>query len=175
MALALAIAARPKLLVLDEPALGLDVGVRRDFLTALVEVVSDGESGALLSTHLLGEAERIADRCTVLHEGVAHLRGERFQDLEREVRLVAVRATERADPGRLEELSGLLAQRGAGEDTELLIRDYDSGSAAELSAAGFSALGEPVRPTLEDLFLCLTGETRASAFRIEPSTSEVAA
>ncbi len=175
VALALAIAARPKLLVLDEPALGLDVGVRRDFLTALAEVVAGGDSGALLSTHLLGEAERIADRCTVIHEGVARLRGERFQDLEREVRLVAVRAAQGANPGQLEALDGLLAKRGAGEDTELLIRGYDSASAAELVAAGFTTLGEPLRPTLEDLFLCLTGETRASAFRMEPSVAEVAA
>ena len=173
VALALAVAAKPRLLVLDEPALGLDVAVRRDFLTALVEIVADGDSAALLSTHLLGEAERIADRCTVLHEGVAKLRGELFRDLEREVRLVAVRGGGDAPREALEALPGVIAHRQVGDAWELLTRDPDSSLAVRWAARGFDPVGEPVRPTLEDLFLCLTGEARGSAFRITQTAAEV--
>lgn len=168
VALALAIAARPRLLVLDEPALGLDVQVRRDFLTALAEVVADGEAGALLSTHLLGEAERIADRCTILHEGVSRLYGERFRDLERFVRLVSIR---RATGGPVgadvdRSLDGVLAQRGSGEVAEILLRGVPAEHLARLEAAGFVQMGPPVRPKLEDLFLMLTGDSEGSAFRL---------
>ena len=173
VALALAVAARPRLLVLDEPALGLDVAVRRDFLTALAELVAGGDSGALLSTHLLGEAERIADRCTVLHQGVAKLRGELFRDLEREVRLVAVRGDASGPGASPDALPGVIASRQVGDGWELLTRNADQGSTALWSSAGFTPFGEPVRPTLEDLFLCLTGESHGSAFRMTPSTPEV--
>jgi ABC-2 type transport system ATP-binding protein len=70
VAVALAFAGAPRLVVLDEPTTGLDVESRRAVWTALREYA--GEGGAvLLTTHNLDEAEALADRIVVVAGGVA--------------------------------------------------------------------------------------------------------
>lgn len=64
-----ALAHRPELLILDDPTSGLDPVVRREFLEAMIETVNAEGNTVLLSTHLLHEMERVADRVAVLHEG----------------------------------------------------------------------------------------------------------
>lgn len=59
---------RPQLLVLDEPTIGLDPLVQREFLAILREVRSDGHS-VFLSSHLLAEVEAVADIVAILREG----------------------------------------------------------------------------------------------------------
>jgi len=59
---------RPELLVLDEPTSGLDPLVQQEFL-ALVREARDRGQTVLLSSHVLGEIEKVADRVGVLHRG----------------------------------------------------------------------------------------------------------
>src|SRR4051794_12567388 len=59
VALTLALAKRPEVLLLDEPVASLDPLARREFLTALMESVSDGELTVVLSSHLLADLERV--------------------------------------------------------------------------------------------------------------------
>jgi ABC-2 type transport system ATP-binding protein len=65
----LAIAHRPALVVLDEPALGLDLAGRRALLTTLLEVTTDPTRTVLVSSHQLADLERIADRLVVVRAG----------------------------------------------------------------------------------------------------------
>lgn len=65
----LALAARPELLVLDEPTDGLDPIVRRDVLAALVEFVEKAGSTVFISSHLVHEQERICDWVGVMDGG----------------------------------------------------------------------------------------------------------
>jgi ABC-2 type transport system ATP-binding protein len=74
--LALAIAARPKVLVLDEPTSGLDVVVRDDFLEGIAAFVAEEGRAVLLSTHNIDEVARICDRGVVLREGAPTMSGE---------------------------------------------------------------------------------------------------
>lgn len=67
--LVLAMAFRPRVLLLDEPAAGLDLGGRRALLETVLEVVRDPGRSVVVSSHLLLDVERIADRLLVLHEG----------------------------------------------------------------------------------------------------------
>jgi ABC-2 type transport system ATP-binding protein len=60
---------RPRLLVLDEPATGLDVAGRRSLLESVLEAVRDPERSVIVSSHMLADVERIADRLLVLEEG----------------------------------------------------------------------------------------------------------
>jgi ABC-2 type transport system ATP-binding protein len=70
LSLALALACRPELLVLDEPAAGLDPVARRELLEALIELLADTEgTTVLLSTHLVGDLERLADVVGFLDRG----------------------------------------------------------------------------------------------------------
>lgn len=67
--LALAIAQRPEVLLLDDPTTGLDPAARREFLEATIEHAQESGQTVLFSTHLLHEMERIADHVAVVHEG----------------------------------------------------------------------------------------------------------
>ena len=66
--LALALASEPELLVLDEPTSGLDVLVRREFLESMVDLAGGGRT-VLLSSHQIGEVERVASHVALLHRG----------------------------------------------------------------------------------------------------------
>ncbi|BBC34490.1 Multidrug ABC transporter ATPase [Streptomyces graminofaciens] len=66
--LALALLGRPEALFLDEPTTGLDAEGRRD-TWELVRELRDGGTTVLLTTHYLEEAEGLADRLAILHEG----------------------------------------------------------------------------------------------------------
>ena len=64
-----AMAFRPRLLVLDEPAAGLDLAGRRRLLESVLDVVRDAQRSVVFSSHALHDVERIADRLLVLNRG----------------------------------------------------------------------------------------------------------
>ena len=64
--LGLALAKRPRLLLLDEPVAALDPLARREFLAALSEAVADGGLSVILSSHLLHDLERVCDHVILL-------------------------------------------------------------------------------------------------------------
>jgi ABC-2 type transport system ATP-binding protein len=69
-AVLLALATRPEVLLLDEPAAGLDAIARRSLLTCLVEAVSTGNGCTVLfSTHLISDLERVADYVGIMDRG----------------------------------------------------------------------------------------------------------
>ena len=70
VSLALAVAADPELLILDDPTLGLDTVVRRDFLESLIQIIQKQGRTILFSSHILGDVERVADRIGILVDGV---------------------------------------------------------------------------------------------------------
>jgi ABC-2 type transport system ATP-binding protein len=76
VALALARAKRPRLLLLDEPVASLDPLARREFLQALIGSVAETGTTVLLSSHLLADLERICDFLIVLNDGAVQLAGE---------------------------------------------------------------------------------------------------
>ena len=66
VALALALAKRPRVLMLGEPVAALDPLARRGFLSTLTEAVADGELTVILSSHLVADLERVCDHLVVL-------------------------------------------------------------------------------------------------------------
>ncbi|MCW8141128.1 MAG: ABC transporter ATP-binding protein, partial [Planctomycetota bacterium] len=67
--LVIGLAPDPELLVLDEPALGLDLFARQDLLEAVIDTVSRPGRAVLVVSHLLDDVERIADRVAFLRQG----------------------------------------------------------------------------------------------------------
>ena len=66
----LALAARPKVLILDEPAANLDPIARRELLDELIDILdADGGPAVLYSTHIMSDLERLADDVGILHDG----------------------------------------------------------------------------------------------------------
>jgi ABC-2 type transport system ATP-binding protein len=76
LALTMAIAKRPQLLILDEPAASLDPLARREFLQDLAEAVADQQLSVLLSSHLVGDLERVCDYLIVLVASRVQLAGD---------------------------------------------------------------------------------------------------
>jgi len=75
VALALAVAKRPDLLLLDEPVASLDPLARREFLKALMGAVAEDGTTVLLSSHLVGDLERVCDYLIVLNGGRVQMAG----------------------------------------------------------------------------------------------------
>jgi ABC-2 type transport system ATP-binding protein len=65
----MAIAPRPRVLLLDEPAANLDVVARREILDDILDLLRDFGSTVLFSTHILGDVERVADEIGILAHG----------------------------------------------------------------------------------------------------------
>lgn len=83
LSLAARLAHRPRLLILDEATAGLDPVVRDSILEELLSFVSDEEHAVLLSSHITGDLEKIADYITYLHRGQVILSGPKDEILER--------------------------------------------------------------------------------------------
>ena len=76
LALALTLAKRPRLLLLDEPLAALDPLARRDFLAALAEAAAGGGLTIVLSSHLIADIERTCDHLILLAESQVQLCGD---------------------------------------------------------------------------------------------------
>lgn len=76
VALLLAVAARPELLLLDDPTAGLDPLVRREVLDGVLQAVADEGGAVVYASHLVHDVERVADRVIVLDGGSIRLEGE---------------------------------------------------------------------------------------------------
>lgn len=74
--LALAVSVRPDLLLLDEPMNGLDVVMRRQFQTLIMEMAAEEESTLVLATHAIEDIERMTDTTTLIYRGRVVLQGE---------------------------------------------------------------------------------------------------
>ncbi len=83
LAMALALAHQPELLILDEPTSGLDPVVRRELLSDLLEFVADGDRSVLFSTHITSDLERVADYVTLIVDGRVVASDEREALLDR--------------------------------------------------------------------------------------------
>ena len=75
LALTIALARRPELLVLDEPLAALDPLARADFMTSVREAVAADQISAVFSTHVVAELGQVADYLIVLGRGVVLLSG----------------------------------------------------------------------------------------------------
>jgi ABC-2 type transport system ATP-binding protein len=91
LALTLAIAKRPEVLILDEPVASLDPLARREFLQILMETVADHQVSVILSSHLVADVERVCDYLVILVSSRVQLAGDVEDLLSSHHRLVGPR------------------------------------------------------------------------------------
>ena len=154
----LALAQRPRLLVLDEPTDGLDPVVRRDVLAALVDFCSRGTTTVFISSHLVHELERICDWVGVLDVGrlVAELPMQDFKNGIKRLRVTRPPETVTGAPFIV------LSREPSGGEQVWAVRGWGSGMADWFGTAG-AELKEVVDLDLEDGFVELLRSSRAPA------------
>ncbi|HKD99329.1 MAG TPA: ABC transporter ATP-binding protein [Micromonosporaceae bacterium] len=91
LALTLAIAKRPDLLVLDEPVASLDPLARREFLQSLMAFIADHKASVILSSHLVSDLERVCDYLVILVASRVRLTGDVDELLGSHFRLTGAR------------------------------------------------------------------------------------
>src|SRR3989442_1135497 len=169
LALACALVAEPRILLLNEPTTGVDPVSRREFWDALAQLSSQGMT-ILLATPYLDEAER-CHRVALMHDGRLHRTGtpaELRQGLG--LQRLEVRATDlRRAEAALTRRDGIADVQRFGDRLDVLVREVTSGERAVRAALG--AAVESVRaaaPTLENTFVAilrgLEGDTRVPPF-----------
>jgi lipooligosaccharide transport system ATP-binding protein len=141
---------RPRLVLLDEPTVGLDPQVRQQLWALIDRMRSEGVS-ILMSTHYIEEAERLCDEVTIMSHGRAVAVGPPSE-------LIAEHAGNEAievygPPARLTEIEGIARERGwstrrTGTSISIL---HANGDQSDLD-------GERRITNLEDVFVLLTGE-----------------
>jgi ABC-2 type transport system ATP-binding protein len=126
VALTLALAKRPELLLLDEPVASLDPLARREFLQSVLEVVAEREITVVLSSHILADLERVCDHLVILARGRTQLVGP-IDEIVASHRVLTGPRDEAGDVSRLHEV---VRESHAERQTTLLVRAnghvYDS-------------------------------------------------
>ena len=118
LALTLAIAKRPELLLLDEPAASLDPLARREFLQTLMEDVATQGVSVVLSSHLVADLERVCDYLVVLVASHVQLSGEVSELLACHHRL----SGPRRDPGSLPADQEVIQESHTDKQSTILVR-----------------------------------------------------
>jgi ABC-2 type transport system ATP-binding protein len=152
---ALAICPDPRLLILDEPTVGLDVPARRAFWQTVGAFAAEGRA-VVFATHYLAEAEGAATRVAVMHEGRIAAHGS-VSDIRRTVAVKRIRfRAGQADLGVLRSLPAVQRAESSDDVVTLESRDADATvRALYQSPVGFSDL-EVTGAGLEEAFLALT-------------------
>ena len=141
--LALIAAIDAKVMILDEPTLGLDILSRKSFYEMLVEEWCDGERSVLISTHQVEEIQPLLSDVIMLNEGRIVL-ATSLVDMDQ--RFVGL-SHDAAAADRIAAAHPLLRYRQMGQSAAL----FDGPPPAEIAA-----LGQRFQPSLVDLFVALT-------------------
>ncbi len=146
----------PRLVLLDEPTVGLDPQVRQE-LWALIDALRTQGVTVLMSTHYIEEAERLADDVAVMSRGRIIARGGPAELLDAHAGREAIEYY--GQPDRLVEVEKIaldagLSTRRTGPSVSVLRAEHMPESTASLLGSGVRRASN-----LEDVFIALTGET----------------
>jgi ABC-2 type transport system ATP-binding protein len=149
VSLALAVAQEPELLILDDPTIGLDTVVRRDFLESLIQIIQRKGRTILFSSHILGDVERVADRIGIIEKGVLRVDcpTEHFKEAVKKILLDFPGA-----PPECPACEGVISNRQVGNQLELVVVGYN-GRQKELVESLSARSVEVVDLNLEDAFI----------------------
>jgi ABC-2 type transport system ATP-binding protein len=168
LCLALTLAPEPELLILDDPALGLDPVARRSLLQSMLFVARGEGRTILFSSHLLSDVERVADHIAVLDNGVlrANCPLETFRESVRQFVLHFASEVPVLPP-----LPGLLQSFRTPGEIALTFANFDEATMARLEALGAFRI-EEVPLSLEDAFISYLSERGEKSFFLEENGAD---
>jgi ABC-2 type transport system ATP-binding protein len=149
VALVMALAKRPNLLLLDEPLASLDPLARRDFLRTLMDAQLEKGMTLLLSSHIIGDLERVCDYLIILAASHVQLAGDIEEITQTHWRLIGPRQDmEAAAQGQT-----IIEASHAARQTTLLVRTQ-----GPLEGPGAGASWAVEEASLEDIVLAYLGQ-----------------
>ena len=154
VALLLAMAYRPELLILDEPTAGLDVVVRRDFLEGVIELIQEEGRTVFFSSHIVHEVERVADWVGIIDRGRLVWRST-LDDLKAKVKRLVLGFD--TPPTSFVSIPGLLTSEVSGRQAALMVKDFSDETLAAAKSLGPTELNVQDL-NLEDIFVALVGQ-----------------
>ena len=152
VALLCAIAHRPELLLLDEPAGGLDPATRREFLEAAIELLGEEGSTIVFSSHYMSDVERIASRVVLIDGGGIKV-DEDLDALREQYVLAMLSDINESAFSRLHGLDKCVSVRRHGKAVHAVFRDSSEGVLAAMQPITNGAPVDCRRVPLEDLFI----------------------
>jgi ABC-2 type transport system ATP-binding protein len=158
LALCLALASKPRLLLLDEPTAGMDAVARREFIDIVRdEAVRSGRT-TLFSSHLIDEVELAADKVGILDEGRMRFEGS-LAALQQSVKRYVTATSELSAPAELP-INGAQILRDQTRDGQRAVTLQYSPEALQPTDHYSSVNGWRVeQPSLEDIFVAMVGKT----------------
>jgi len=151
LALLLAMAHKPEILILDEPTSGMDVVVRRDFIKRIIELTQGEGRSIFFSSHLVHEVERVADWVGVIDKGKL-VWCSTINELKSSIKQITL--TFDALPESFSVIPGLLNVESVAGQTIITVRDFSDGTCA--AAASLHPKHMQVNDLgLEDIFVKL--------------------
>jgi ABC-2 type transport system ATP-binding protein len=154
VALVLAVAPRPELLLLDDPTAGLDPLVRREVLQGLLEGMHDEGGAVVYASHLVHDIERVADRIAILDRGRLVLH-ESLETMKETCRRATAVFENEPPPGL--ELPGSVDVSAEGRVLTVVARGVDGEIERALTGAGASRVEVEPLPLEEILVAYLRG------------------
>jgi ABC-2 type transport system ATP-binding protein len=141
LSLAITLAPEPELLILDDPALGLDPVARRSLLESMIYVTRGSDRTILFSSHLLDDVERVADYIGVLDRSVLRACCP-VETFRAGVRQFVLHYPGTSQPPALPELRGLLNARRVGSELRLTIAKPDDATQSVLRSLTADSIEE---------------------------------
>jgi ABC-2 type transport system ATP-binding protein len=168
LSLAITLAPEPELLILDDPALGLDPVARRSLLESMIYVTRGADRTIFFSSHLLEDVERVADYIAILDRSVlrACCSIETFRSSVRQFVLFYDAAT---TPPSLPKLKGMLHARRSLGELRLTIASPDENTQQTLHSLGASSV-EEVPVSFNDAMIGYLGDRGEQGFFLEDTT-----
>ena len=155
-ALLCAVSHRPRILILDEPAGGLDPAARREFLETSIQLLNEAGSTILFSSHYMNDVERMAARVVLLHDGRI-LIDRPLDDLRENHAVALIPRDTPVDRQRILQLEGCLGLRERPEAIHAVF-GCDPGTAQSMLARELDLASVHCRSVaLEEMFIELVG------------------
>jgi len=159
VALVLALAKRPDLLLLDEPLSSLDPLARREFLRTLMDAVAESGLTVLLSSHIIGDLERVGDYLVILSASHVQLAGDIQEMAKTHKRLIGPRQDEAA----VASVHTVIEASHTERQTTLLVRT---------NGPLFDPSWEVQEVSMEDIVLAYLSQQAGDRWPMPPSVRE---
>lgn len=160
LSLMLNLSIRPKMLILDEPTSGLDAIVKKDLLDILIHQVYEKDVTVVISSHHIGELEKICDEVTILNKGKVKYQSN-IDKMKEDVKKLQVIFKEDVDD-QINQLDNIINIEKIGSVYYLITDNYSENLLKNLKNLG-AELIENIGLTLEEIFVYTNKSARGES------------